>query len=287
MTLYLISGHVATLRRQGSRVSQGEFGEFGGKIILLKNKFRGKSPEDIWSSLILTLPREEIKTLTPMIDYDEANSDVMMVTDHEQNQVDNCENVDEVGGITNNVPRKSEEIKEVTKKADCIEQEKLEGDSDSKKVKSEEIGEATEKLDGKEEERLDGDSDPDFIETSQYDMFNRRTDLENEDVKENFSINILPPDEDSTLNHSKVENFDKSKTVKDLTKNFNEIASTSSVSLVDLLEKKPPKSPVAKKRARRPQSSSFTPLTKEGRAWLKAAMRCDYQTLARLARLDI
>ena len=54
MTVYLISGHVATLRRQGSRVSQGEFG--GGKIILLKNKFRGKSPEDIWSSLILTLP---------------------------------------------------------------------------------------------------------------------------------------------------------------------------------------------------------------------------------------
>ena len=285
MTVYLISGHVATLRRQGSRVSQGEFG--GGKIILLKNKFRGKSPEDIWSSLILTLPREEIKTLTPMIDYDEANSDVMMVTDDEQNQTDKSENFDEVSGITNNVPGKSEEIEEVTIKVDSNEHAKLDGDSDSNKDKSEEIGEATEKLDGMEEEKFEGDSDPDFIETSQYDMFNRRTDLENEDANEDFSINIIPPDEDSTLNHSKVENFDKSKTVKDLTKNFNEIASTSSVSLVDLLEKKPPKSPVVKKRARRPQSSSFTPLTKEGRAWLKAAMRCDYQTLARLARLDI
>ena len=31
-------------------------------------------------------------------------------------------------------------------------------------------------------------------------------------------------------------------------------------------------------------SDSVSPLSKEGRAWLAAAMRGDYQTLARLAR---
>ena len=39
---------------------------------------------------------------------------------------------------------------------------------------------------------------------------------------------------------------------------------------------------------RRPHSDcgQLAPLTKEGRAWLAAAMRGDYQTLARLARLQ-
>lgn len=34
-------------------------------MIILKNKFKGKSTEDIWSSLILSLPAEEIEKMAP------------------------------------------------------------------------------------------------------------------------------------------------------------------------------------------------------------------------------
>ena len=52
-----VTGHIATVRKQG--------GEEGGKVILLKNKFKGKSAEDIWSSLILSLPAEDIRKMAP------------------------------------------------------------------------------------------------------------------------------------------------------------------------------------------------------------------------------
>ena len=40
----------------------------GGKIIVLKNKFNSKNADDIWSTLILTLPIDEINKMTPRED---------------------------------------------------------------------------------------------------------------------------------------------------------------------------------------------------------------------------
>ena len=50
----------------------------------------------------------------------------------------------------------------------------------------------------------------------------------------------------------------------------------------------PPSTAQHGNKRRRPHSDcgQLAPLTKEGRAWLAAAMRGDYQTLARLARLQ-
>ena len=77
-----VTGHIATVRKQG--------GENGGKVeqkvwslfckllrsgfkqvIILKNQFNGKSGEDIWSSLILSLPAEEVSKMAPR---DQINS---------------------------------------------------------------------------------------------------------------------------------------------------------------------------------------------------------------------
>ena len=75
-----------------------------------------------------------------------------------------------------------------------------------------------------------------------------------------------------------------------LARNFNKIATTSSVSLLDHLATAGPPSAAQHggNKRRRPHSDcgQLEPLTKESRAWLAAAMRGDYQTLARLARLQ-
>merc|ERR1712107_955567 len=55
--LKAVTGHIATVRKQG--------GENGGKVIILKNQFNSKTGEDIWSSLILSLPVEEISKMAP------------------------------------------------------------------------------------------------------------------------------------------------------------------------------------------------------------------------------
>ena len=69
---------------------------------------------------------------------------------------------------------------------------------------------------------------PEYIEVSQYDMFDRRTDL----VDNNVKIVIEPADDEDKVNDNdnKVI-FDKSNSVGDLTKKYNDIASTSSVNL--------------------------------------------------------
>jgi len=55
--LKAVTGHIATVRKQG--------GDNGGKVIILKNQFNGKSGEDIWSSLLLSLPLTEISKMAP------------------------------------------------------------------------------------------------------------------------------------------------------------------------------------------------------------------------------
>ena len=57
-----VTHHVATRRRQGQGSREGD----GGKLLVLKNRFRDKTAVDIWSSLILTLPAEEINKLLPI-----------------------------------------------------------------------------------------------------------------------------------------------------------------------------------------------------------------------------
>ena len=85
-----------------------------------------------------------------------------------------------------------------------------------------------------------------------------------------------------------VSDVDKRKSVRDLTKNFDQFATESSVSLTDHLVEKNKR--LISKTQRRPVPTTETdrnlPLTQEHRAWLKAAMRGDFPTLARLARSE-
>ena len=166
-----VSHHVATRRRQGSRTTEAD----GGKLLVLKNRFRDKSALDIWSSLILSLPAEEINKLLPI------------------------------------------------------------------RI-----------LEGAEDE----------------------TDGEPAALASPLAL--------------AVSEVDKRKSVRDLTKNFDQFAHQSSVSLTDhLLEKN---KRLITKPQRRPVPSTETdkslPLSQEGRSWLKAAMRGDFPTLARLARSE-
>ena len=171
-----VSQHVATRRRQGSSLISREAD--GGKLLVLKNRFRDKSAVDIWSSLILTLPAEEINQMLPIRILEEAETET--------------------------------------------------------------------------------DGEP----------------------------SALPPSRPLAL---AVSDVDKRKSVRDLTKNFDQFASESSVSLRDHLVEKNKKSRSSKTQ-RRPAPTTERdrnlPLSQEQRAWLKAAMRGDFSTLSRLARSE-
>ena len=160
-----VSHHVATRRRQGSRTTEAD----GGKLLVLKNRFRDKSALDIWSSLILSLLAEEINQLLP----------IRILGDQEET-----------------------------------------------------------------EEETDG--------------------------------------QPAAL---AVSDVDKWKSVRDLTKNFDQFASQSSVSLRDhLLEKNKRLTKTQRRPVPTTETEKSLPLSQEHRAWLKAAMRGDFPTLARLAR---
>ena len=88
-----VTSHVASLRRQGTRdgASLKQNDDAGGKLIVLRNRFRAKCAEDIWSSLILSLPMEEISRLTPTHeDMSEMNQEDDTIADANTNndQVD-------------------------------------------------------------------------------------------------------------------------------------------------------------------------------------------------------
>ena len=240
-----VTGHVATLRRQGSTKAAADR---GGKMIVLRNRFQGRSAEDVWASLILSLSLDEISKLTP----------------------DN----------------------KIAQNVDCKEEKEHRMEISSEDGKEEGLAENKELSDTNESNETDkeafldkdhSDSDVEFIETSQYDAFDRRIDVDEKPV-----IRIEAPDEpDQDIISSRVEKFNKTRSVADLANSFNEIASTSLVSLVDHQQKRGEGG--EEQRARRPRSTvevsdKFSPLAKEDRAWLSAAMRTDYQTLARLAR---
>lgn len=60
-----LTGYIATVRRQGTLQSGLGSLTREGKLIVLKNRFQGRSVEDIWSSLVLSLSREELTFLVP------------------------------------------------------------------------------------------------------------------------------------------------------------------------------------------------------------------------------
>lgn len=248
-----VSGHVATLRRQGSTKATEDR---GGKMIVLRNRFQGRSAEDIWASLILSLSLDEISKLTPetrILDKDESVYQEQNVYSREEERHPMELSSEDGNENEKNLIDKSDTDTHVS-------------DEQDKEVSDHEH------------------EDDEFIETSQYDAFDRRI-----DVDEKPAIRIEAPDEpdQDTINRSRVEKFNKTRSVADLANSFNEIASTSLVSLVDHTQKRGEGG--EERRARRPRSTvelgdKFRPLGKEDRAWLSAAMRTDYQTLARLAR---
>ena len=169
-----VTHHVARKER-GARETDG------GKVLLLKERFREKSVEDIWSSLTLTLTQDDLNEILPIVVLEDETDQDMIV-----------EKVD--------------------------------------------VG--------------DGSYSP--------------------------------------VSHLSLT--DKTKSVRDLTKNFNNLAQTSSVSLTDHLSEKNRRerssAEITAKKRLSCGGERFLPLTQEARAWLKAAMRSDFQTLARLARTN-
>ena len=250
-----VTGHVASLRKQGSSKASEDK---GGKMIVLKNRFQGRSAEDVWSSLILSLSLDEISKLTPDIKHKEESIN--------QEQHVNIKEEEHLMEVSSEDGKASLEEK--------IETRLIESDSNNEGYE-------------KDEDTLDPEcsGDDEFIETSQYDAFDRRLDVDEKPV-----IKVEAPDEpdqDISSSKTRVEKFNKTRSVADLANSFNEIASTSLVSLVDHRQKRGEGD--EERRARRPRSTvevgdKFNPLGKEDRAWLSAAMRTDYQTLARLAR---
>ena len=58
-----------TVRRQGSIVNAAA----EGKLLVLKKRFSARSGVDIWSSLVLSLPREEVELMQPSLDQAVVN----------------------------------------------------------------------------------------------------------------------------------------------------------------------------------------------------------------------
>ena len=46
--LKMVTGHIANVRRQGTREINKKDAMEGGKVIILKNKFNGKTADEIW-----------------------------------------------------------------------------------------------------------------------------------------------------------------------------------------------------------------------------------------------
>ena len=186
-----VTHHVATRRRPEAARDSTSLSD-GGKLLVLKNRFRDKTVEDIWSSLILTLTKEEINKMLPIRIVEEVLEEI----DDMEDNTDAPDNKDDI-----------------------------------------------------------------------------------------------PADMPPVSRLSQLSVSDKTKSVRDLTKNFDSLAQTSSVSLTDHLSQKNRRE--LSKTDRRPaqqrpssEADRFLPLTQEGRSWLKAAMRGDFQTLARLARTN-
>lgn len=257
-----VTGHVATLRRQGTRdVGELDNTRVTGKVIVMRNKYGGKSAEDVWSSLILSLPMDEITRLTPTHDDNdnitEEGDDEETITHPASVQHSNMEDDDEL---------EEEDEPQARTIPDIV----------------------VEDVHGETEDTREISVSPEFIETSTYDLYDRRTDLE-EDIKAIPTIEDIDMKEfnEAEMRQDEIKKFDKTSSVKDLANNFNQIASSSSLSLSDHLQVRTQEEKSEIKSRRRPQSvvvDKCVPLTPEGKAWLRAAMRGDYQTLARLAR---
>ena len=194
--LKAVTGHVATLRRQGSRAGDTE--DRTGKMIFLRNRFQGMSAGDVWSSLILSLSPEEISRLTP---------DWRVETEEPCHHIDLISEPKELF-----IRESSEHDKEI------LNEEKE--DSSTEKHGTDNL---------KERDCFSDHDDVEYIKTSHYDIFNRRLDVEEKPL-----IKIETPDEDKPhIDQYGVEKFIKTRSVADLANSFNEIASTSSVSLGD------------------------------------------------------
>ena len=100
--LKMVSGHIANVRRQGTREINRREGVEGGKMIVLKNKFNGKTADEIWSTLILSLPIDEINRMTPREEK---------IVKKDVNEIDDMEEMNDVVTVTK-PPQK--EVREVT-----------------------------------------------------------------------------------------------------------------------------------------------------------------------------
>ena len=251
--LKMVTGHIANVRRQGTREINKKDAMEGGKVIILKNKFNGKTADEIWSTLILSLPINEINKMTPreenVVKKEEAKCDP------ETNDVEDAT----IKLVVTKPPigRKIEKPmgKNITNNEESVEEVEI-------KVFENTKGTVTE-------------TKPVVAIEVTFELEQKEQDLNScEATKEHDSL------------QADVTDIDKRKSVRDLKKAYDEYANESTVSLADHVEKESePKS-----QSRRPKSNSnfdkWIPLTREGHAWILSATRGDYQTLARLARSD-
>ena len=144
-------------------------------------------------------------------------------------------------------------------------------------------GTSTVNLEAQDDKDDVSSSELEVIEVSKYDIYDRRIDIETE--RTDTDDDDDDDQEDETPAEKEMVKFDKTRSVKNLADSFDKIAHESCVSLVDHINKIHESR--ASKSVARPRSvlvDKTISLSSEGKAWFRASMRGDYQTVARLAR---
>jgi len=251
--LKIVTGHIANVRRQGTReISRNESVD-GGKIIIVKNKFKGKSADEIWSTLILSLPIDEINRMTPR-ETNIVNKEESTVAKKEEKTLDDTNPPISIThpAVVVSKPPSGKTLKKPVSKSVTI---------------------------------VDGPEDDEVFKNTTNASIKQEYGSSEDLLSNNEECQKLFAEKTNNLQEPEVADTDKRKSVRDLKKAYDQYANESTVSLADHVAKEV----TPKTQARRPKSNNFDkwkPLTREGHAWILSATRGDYQTLARLAKSD-
>ena len=247
--LKIVTGHIANVRKQGTREINRNDTMEGGKLIIIKNKFKGKTADEIWSTLILSLPIDEINRMTPR-EEDVAVKDTFQRVDDTNPPV----SITHPAVVVTKPPSGRKGGKPTGKSVTIVDgPEDNEVFSDTKIVIQ------------------NTESDGPIVDERQKVCSTKETSLDGKET------NIL---------ESENTDIDKRKSVRDLKKAYDKYANESTVSLADHVSKEAmPKIQVRRPKSNN-NFDKWKPLTKEGHAWILSATRGDYQTLARLAKSD-
>lgn len=304
--LKAITGHIGVIRKQGSVVPSASEENVGGKVIVLKKIFRGKTAEDIWTSIILSLPPGEVNRLVPQEGIDSVDqSSEKQAGDSKLSPSDMLNSgARSRSGVY--LPNPEDNLLEPSPHGsgndvkiegplcsqESIDSEKSTSKTDSKKAHQDVVYlKNNPSLEQSKQENLTPQLNikieitPATKEaTNTKDARKNMIKADEKEIGEKDNIYAENP----KVGDLKSSDMKTRTSVRDLANVFNENASLSSTSLADHVKILPGN----KDRNRRHQRNNnnnrdnFAPLGASGHAWLMAGSRCDYHTLVRLAKQE-